>query len=159
MAMLDSLFRLAYRTAFWLLRSGWYLFRPDHRGVMVAVWVRRCVLMVRPSYRNVLTLPGGSIDADETPAVAACRELREETGIAVQPEDLARAGDIVGWLDYRHDHVVIFELRLGAFPALRIDNREIIEAAFMTPETALALPLLPFARDYLEDEAVPQPVK
>jgi len=154
-AIVDGFFRLAYRSAFLLLRWWWYLLRPDHRGVMVAVWVGRRVLMVRPSYRDLLTLPGGSIEADETPATAACRELREETGVTVQPEDLARASEIVGWLDYRHDHVVIFELRLGTVPALRVDNREITEAAFMTPETALALPILPFVRDYLESAAMP----
>jgi 8-oxo-dGTP pyrophosphatase MutT (NUDIX family) len=38
-------------------------------------------------------LPGGRIDAGETPVAAALRELHEELGLSLGP------GDILGWLD------------------------------------------------------------
>jgi len=34
------------------------------------------------------TIPGGHLEADEQPAVAAARELQEETGVRVDPETL-----------------------------------------------------------------------
>lgn len=141
--------------AFRLLRAWWYLRRPDHRGAIVALWVGRRVLMLRPSYRDTLDFPGGGIEGGETPAAAACRELAEEIGLAVRAEELVHAGDIVAWWDYRRDHVAIFELRLDAPPALRIDNREIVAAGFMTRDAALVSPVSPFVRAYLESVPVP----
>lgn len=56
--------------------------------------------------------PGGKIDPGETAALAACRELREETGIALAPADL---GPIVGteaaiyaFRDEIYDQVSVF---------------------------------------------------
>ena len=45
-----------------------------------------------PPFQNELALPGGFVEADETVEEAACRELREETGIAVQPRQLRLIG-------------------------------------------------------------------
>ncbi|MCU4752432.1 NUDIX domain-containing protein [Halobacteria archaeon AArc-curdl1] len=43
-------------------------------------------------------LPGGHIDAGESPRVAAARELTEETGVSVSPADLTLIGD--GFLEF-----------------------------------------------------------
>ena len=54
-----------------------------HRGsaVMLAVDVRRRVLLVRHSYGPpVWALPGGGLGRNEDPGVAAAREFREELG-------------------------------------------------------------------------------
>jgi len=52
--------------------------------------------------------PGGGIDDGETPLEAAVRELREETGIVVRPEELTGPFDAVAgfwdWPDGEHFH-------------------------------------------------------
>jgi len=146
---LDAGFRLGYRLAFQLLRAWWFLRRPAHRGVLVAVWHGGRVLMVRPSYRRVLDLPGGSVGRREAVAPAACRELGEEVGIAVAPAALNLALEMTAWFDYRRDHVSIFELRLDAAPAIRVDRREITQAEFIAPADVLAGRVSPFVRAYL----------
>jgi 8-oxo-dGTP diphosphatase len=152
---LDVGFRLAYRLAFRVLRVWWFLRRPTHRGVVVAVWHAGRVLVVRPSYRRTLDLPGGGIARGEAAVAAACRELGEEVGIAVAPSALRLALEMTAWWDFRRDHVSIFELRLdGPPPAIRVDRREITGAEFMASASVLAGQISPFVRAYLGAAAV-----
>ncbi|MGY1451848.1 NUDIX domain-containing protein [Streptomyces sp. SS8] len=60
--------------------------------VLVALWHRGRLLMVRVRGRDCWELPGGKIDPGETPRRAAVRELREESGQEVAPERLRFAG-------------------------------------------------------------------
>jgi 8-oxo-dGTP pyrophosphatase MutT (NUDIX family) len=53
------------------------------------------VLLVKPTYNDVWHLPGGVVEAGESPAAAAVREVREELGLDV------KAGRLMG-VDYRH---------------------------------------------------------
>jgi 8-oxo-dGTP diphosphatase len=153
-AALDAGYRLAYRLAFRALRVGWFLRRPAHRGAIVAVWHAGRVLVVRPSYRRTLDLPGGGIARGEAAVAAACRELGEEVGIIVAPAALTLALEMTAWWDYRRDHVSIFELRLDTAPAIRVDRREITGAEFMAPAAMLAGKISPFVRAYLGVAAV-----
>lgn len=147
----DAGFRFAYRLAFRVLRLWWYLRRPAHYAAAVAVWHEGRVLMLRTSYRAVLEFPGGRLASGETARDGARRELAEEVGIEVTPEALSLTGEMVetSW-EYRKDHVAIFELRLARLPSLALDRREIIAADFMTLEAALAAPLSPVERAYLQ---------
>ncbi|WP_052847529.1 NUDIX domain-containing protein [Streptomyces avicenniae] len=43
------------------------------------------VLVVEPTYRDTLLLPGGGIEAGETPAEGCRREIAEETGLGLEP--------------------------------------------------------------------------
>jgi 8-oxo-dGTP diphosphatase len=51
----------------------------------VAIVRDRRVLMVTARGRDVLYMPGGKIDAGETPAEAAVREAREEISVELDP--------------------------------------------------------------------------
>ncbi|MCG3040243.1 NUDIX domain-containing protein [Streptomyces sp. S1A] len=60
--------------------------------VLVALWHRGRLLMVRVRGRDCWELPGGKIEPGEMPRQAAARELREESGQEVAPERLRFAG-------------------------------------------------------------------
>ena len=150
---LDHGYRLAYRVGFVAARSWWFLRRPRHEGVLVAIWVGDRVLVVRQSYREALCFPGGGVNRGEAPAAAAVRELSEEIGLAVPPGALALAYEATKRWDYRRDHVQIFELRLDTEPTLRIDNREIIEAWFVVPGACRGAEMNPFISEYLDTRA------
>ena len=55
------------------------------------------VLIVKPIYRADWLIPGGHIEADESPRTAAIREAREEIGL-----DIAAARLLL--VDYQHAH-------------------------------------------------------
>jgi 8-oxo-dGTP diphosphatase len=148
-ALVDAGFRLIYRLSFRLLRLWWFLRRPAHRGAVVAVWHEGRVLMLRSSYRRTLDFPGGGLRRGEAPRAGACRELAEEVGLVVAPEDLRLAREERALWDWRHDRVSMFELRLAAAPRLALDRREIVAAEFMAPDAALAGEIAPFVRAYL----------
>jgi 8-oxo-dGTP diphosphatase len=131
--------------------SWWWLRRPDHHGALVAIWLDGRILTVRQSYRANLFLPGGGINWGEDPRDAARRELLEELGLEIPSSELTLAREISICSDYRRDHVRVFELHLHTEPELRIDNREIIAAWFVEPQTLLdEAHISPVIRIYLQ---------
>jgi 8-oxo-dGTP diphosphatase len=150
--MMNWFWRNAYRVCYRGARLWWWLRHPDHHGVVVAIWFNERILVVQQSYRPNLSWPGGGMQWGESPRDTALRELAEEIGLVVRPDDLAFAREIIAEWDFRRDHVSIFELHLHADPQLRIDGREIVAAWFMEPRKLLrAKGTPPFVRAYLTD--------
>ena len=149
-AIMDRFWRLAYRLGFRAARLWWRLRRPDHSTALVAVWLGGRVLAVRQSYRPHSSLPGGGIRRGEQPREAARRELREELGLEVAPDDLVLAREMVVDWDFGRAHLGIFEVHQRAEPDLRIDNRKVVAARFVEPQALLAeRGVPPFIRAYL----------
>jgi ADP-ribose pyrophosphatase YjhB (NUDIX family) len=149
----DGLLRVALRVVHRLRLAWWFLRRPRTQSVSVAVWCGRRVLLVRQTYRRELGLPGGGLRRGETPAEAAARELREETGIDVEPGGLRPAGELFDESEWKRDRALFFEARLDAEPALRPDGREILWAGFVPVERLREVSLRePFTR-FLAGEA------
>src|SRR5262249_31159555 len=88
----DALYRVALLLAYRAALCWWFIARRPHFGAVTAVWHDGKLLLVRDSYRRMWSLPGGGIGSGEAPADAAVRELREETGVVVEPGALSLAG-------------------------------------------------------------------
>jgi 8-oxo-dGTP pyrophosphatase MutT (NUDIX family) len=155
--MLDRVWRLAMRVAYRLLLVWWWVRRPEIHGSYIAVWHGERVLVIRNSYRRLLSFPAGGRARGETLLEAARRELYEEVGIRAELEQLAYCGDFVHDQNYAEDHGHMFELRCAAAPELRIDRREVIWAEFLAPEDALARGVVGVVRLYLDKVTLPAP--
>ena len=71
--------------------------------------------------------PGGKIDAGETPKMAAVRELREEIGLVIAPEDL---GDIIGTETSNYHFQGTAYLQKGVFFAIRSNQAGLNKAGW-----------------------------
>ena len=148
----DRLFRATFFCAYRAHLLWNFLFRPTHHGVWIAVWSGGELLLVRNSYRTCVTLPGGGQDRGESLVDAALRELREEVGIRTTPDALALWGQYLSLVEYKYDHINLFELQLEAPPEVLLDHREVVWSAICSPAEALAMNLFPALRTYLEDK-------
>jgi ADP-ribose pyrophosphatase YjhB (NUDIX family) len=89
----------------------------------------RMVLLRQPPGR-AWSLPAGLLKRGEPPVVGAARELYEETGIKVAPEDLvpgepnAVVHHVGRWVD------VVFHARIPGDHPLVVDGAEVLEAAW-----------------------------
>ena len=102
------------------------------------------VLIARRSDDGAWNLPSGAIDPGETPREALVREVREETGLLVEPRWI-RA--VVGGISCRHTYPngdtteptsIYFECTVTG-GALRSHDGEATEFKFVDPATAATL--------------------
>lgn len=126
--------------------------RVECAGAVVRDATGRLLLVRRghePS-RGLWSLPGGRIEAGETPAEAAAREVREETGLEVEVGRLLATTVIGEFLVHDFAAVAVGgELRAG-------DDAD--EVRWCSDEQLVLLPLTPGLADALaEMESSPQP--
>ncbi len=154
--LLDRGFQLAYICAYRAMRTYWKVRRPTTHGTLIALWNRDEVLLVRNSYVPYYCLPGGYLQRGETARDAAVRELHEEVGITAEPEKLELVLDRTHDWEGKRDHVQIFALDLSSRPSVEVDHREVVDAAWWTPERALSLELFPPLREVIEQRQARQ---
>ena len=127
--LFDGSARFIFKYGYKAMRVVWRYYKPRHNGVGVLIRHVDQVLAVRHSYRPGYTIPGGGMNRRENARQTAVRELAEELSITADPDHL---------IFKRHVYnTQVFELRLPERPEIRIDNREIVEALFMSPEEAV----------------------
>lgn len=96
-------------------------------AVVVAVWHRDRLLVVRHSYMPGVALPGGTLKRGETPIWAAVREIGEEVGISVNPDELT----LVRSWKQREGTRWLFEFRPSVLPNIVPDQREVVAARLL----------------------------
>ena len=149
----DQLAQLAYKLAYRVIVCIWFFTRPTVSGVYVAVWHHDRILIIKNSYKKKFTLPCGRLKKREEKRAAAVRELHEEVNIQVDGSQLSYAGSYIGRYKYVTDIGDFFEIRMSERPTVRVDNREVIWARFMSIKESLQLPLNPAVRSYLSRPA------
>jgi 8-oxo-dGTP diphosphatase len=146
-SLLDAGWRMVFRYGYPLARVWWRVWRPHHEAALVAVYVGCELLLLKSSYRATWNFPGGAIRRGETPEAAARRELAEEIGLT--GNTLVPAEGASGNWGGRRVRVHFFELRLDRLPELRLDNREIIGARWVSPDQLPGIALTGAAAAYL----------
>ena len=144
-----QMWRLGLRVAYQLLRIYWRLFQPREASVHVAVWWDEQILLIRHSYKPRLAVPGGRTKRGEALEDAAVRELREEVGIVVHPQDLTFARLVVSHEEKKEDQAHFFVVELPDEPHVTVDQREVIASVFLTREAAVNQDLTDPVRQFL----------
>jgi 8-oxo-dGTP pyrophosphatase MutT (NUDIX family) len=95
------------------------------------------VLLVDPVYRDTWDLPGGSVEAEESPHAACRREVAEELGLD-RPAGRVLAVD---WVPSRPERpeglIVVYDggvLTAGDIEAIRVRDGELAGFAFVEPD-------------------------
>lgn len=143
----------------WLVDDGEYW--HEVAGVFVVNERDEMLFFERNRFPFGLTPPAGHVDTknepdgeDEVPQVAACRELQEETGIALPSHRFSHAAtaDIVGdgcrrGADVHRWHA--FTVRVKGAVSVRVDESEGSRPVWLTLDQALARDDLTFATRYM----------
>lgn len=147
--IVDRTIQLIYIVLFRLMLCWWFISRPHCFSAYVAIRHQDKILIIKNSYKRLYTVPCGSIKKGEDALAGAIRETAEEIGIRLKADQLSLAYQFTIFHEYMHDHVSFFEVEFSEPPTIRIDNREVVWAEFLSATAARQLHLSPVVQRYL----------
>lgn len=110
------------------------------------------VLIVRSSkWNSKYTVPGGHIELGERAEEAIKREVKEETGLDVEPVKLLLVQQAIYPEDYhKHEHFLFMDYICKAKSSeVKLDGRELQEYVWVRPEDALKLGIEEYTRNFV----------
>ena len=147
---MKTILRVAYRCAYKLALCYWFVFRPTEQGAYVAVWSHDRLLLIKNSYKSGYTLPSGGIKKNESVKSAAARELAEEVGIVVSPDDLRLIQEFQSTSEFKTDRSTVFELHLAKEPTITKDRIEVTDLEFVPAAEVKTRMLTTIAKQYVD---------
>ncbi|MCA9884818.1 MAG: NUDIX domain-containing protein [Anaerolineae bacterium] len=118
--------------------------------VQVAIFSENKVLLIQREDYEVWALPGGAIDPGESPAVAAIREAKEETGLEIRLTRLVGLYTKTKWHNPNMT-TVLFAAEIVS-GEIRADSFETLDIGFFDVD-ALPEPIIWWARNQILDAA------
>ncbi len=148
-SLIDQFFQLAYTVAYRMMRVYWWIRRPRTHGALVAIWHDNKILLIRNSYHNYYSLPGGYVHPNEPAAEAAVRELKEELGLEIAIDRLEPAVEQKLEWEFKTEQLDLFALNCDEAPEIEADGREVVSAEYFLPDAALLLDMYPPIRNHI----------
>lgn len=97
------------------------------------------VLLVKPDYKDTWQMPGGGVEKDEDPKLAAVREVEEETGLKLDVRDLRLIDSI---FKPKEDYLFLLFECVNLYDEdadYGVEDEEIEEYKFVHPSEVAAL--------------------
>ncbi len=115
--------------------------RPASAGVIVMNEADEALLL-KAHYKPYWSFPGGWIEKDQTPLSAALRELAEETGLVLEPQQVTFAFMVNRFSDIMQSYQFIFQSRqaIAHGDDIRLQASEIADWKFVSRQQVLAEP-------------------
>jgi nucleoside triphosphatase len=110
------------------------------------------VLIVRSiKWSDKFTVPGGHIELGERAENAIKREVKEETGLDVEPVKLLLVQQAIYPANYyKHEHFIFMDfLCQTESTEVKLDGRELQEYIWVSPEKVLELDLEAYTRNFV----------
>lgn len=108
------------------------------------------ILLVNPTYKDLWDLPGGILEADESPVAGLRREIREELSVDCRVGPLGAVD--YGRSDWEGAEIIMLTFRIDLEPSdpvrFQLQDGELSEARFVDIEKALEM-VTPRMRDRL----------
>ncbi len=141
MSLIKKIIRLLIYVFYPLLKPVLRLAVKNPHSVKIVLIYRDKILLIRNSYRQGWTLPGGGIKRNESPRGAAIREVREEVGIDIS--SLTNHGKTK--LDFEtNSFVTIFSSKIKD-AEFSVDGIEVEKAEWVDLKDLSNVDLLPVA--------------
>ena len=118
-------YKAMYTVLYRMHRGYCSVFRPYVQGAYVLCLHKDQALLIKNSYKRYWTLPCGGISKNESPQEAAIREVEEEVGLFLDPEQLEFVQILISREEYKEDRIHLFIYRFVHKPSVRIDHKEV----------------------------------
>jgi nucleoside triphosphatase len=120
-------------------------------GALVVNQKEEILLVGSSKWGSKLTVPGGHIELGERAEDAIKREVKEETGLDIEPVELLLVQQAIYPKDYyRHEHFIFMDYVCRATSSsVKLDGRELQSFMWLRPEDALTLDMEEYTRNFV----------